>query len=52
MLPLPEFPYEMAQWGKAKVQLKCHIAFQRKFYSVTFEYLGEEADVRATQSTA
>ena len=51
MLPLPEFPYEMAQWGKAKVQPNCHIAFQRKFYSVPFEYLGEEADVRATQST-
>lgn len=51
MLPLPKSPYEMAQWGKAKVQMNCHIAYQRKFYSVPFEYLGEEVEVRATQRT-
>lgn len=51
MLSLPESPYELAQWGKAKVQPNCHIAYQRKFYSVPFEYLGEEVDVRATQLT-
>ena len=50
MLPLPESPYELAQWGKAKVQPNCHVAFQRKFYSVPFEYLGEQVDVRATHS--
>ena len=44
LLPLPESPYELAQWGKAKVQLNCHIAYQRKFYSVPFEYLGEEGN--------
>ena len=51
MLPLPESPYELAQWGKAKVQPNCHIAFQRKFYSVPFEHLGEDVDIRATQSS-
>lgn len=51
LLSLPESPYELAQWGKAKVQPNCHIAYQRKFYSVPFEYLGEEVDVRATQQT-
>lgn len=51
LLPLSESPYELAQWGKAKVQMNCHIAYQRKFYSVPFEYLGEEVDVRATQAT-
>lgn len=50
MLSLPTTPYELSQWGKAKVQPNCHIAFQRKFYSVPFEYLGEEVDVRATRS--
>lgn len=49
MLPLPESPYELAQWGKAKVQPNCHISYQRKFYSVPFEYLGEEVDIRSTQ---
>ena len=51
LLSLPESPYELAQWGKAKVQPNCHIAYQRRFYSVPFEYLGEEVDVRATQQT-
>ena len=51
MLPLPKSPYELAQWGKAKVQPNCHIAFQRKFYSAPFEHLGEEVDVRTTRST-
>lgn len=51
MLPLPKSPYELAQWGKAKVQPNCHIAYQRKFYSVPFEYLGEEVEVRSTQRT-
>lgn len=51
MLSLPESPYEISEWGKAKVQPNCHVAYQRKFYSVPFEYLGEEVDVRATQLT-
>ncbi|MBT9160970.1 MAG: hypothetical protein DDT26_02267 [Dehalococcoidia bacterium] len=51
MLPHPASPYELAQWAKAKVQPNCHIAYQRKFYSVPFEYLGEEVDVRITQLT-
>ncbi len=51
MLSLPQSPYELAQWSKAKVQPNCHIAYQRKFYSVPFEHLGEEVDVRATRLT-
>ena len=51
MLPLPPCPYELAQWSKAKVQPNCHIVYQRKFYSVPFEYLGEEVDLRTTQLT-
>ena len=51
MLSLPASPYQLAQWGKAKVQPNCHIAFQNKYYSVSFEYLGETVDVRATDRT-
>jgi len=51
MLPLPQYPYELAQWTKAKVQPNCHIVYQRKFYSVPFEHLAEEVELRATQST-
>lgn len=51
MLSLPESPYELAHWGKATVQPNCHIAYQRKFYSAPFEFLGEEVEIRATQLT-
>ena len=51
MLSLPESPYELAHWGQATVQPNCHIAYQRKFYSASFEYLGEKVDVWATQLT-
>jgi len=37
--------------GETKVQPNCLIAYQCEFYSVPFEYLGEEMDVRAIQLT-
>lgn len=51
MLPLPMERFELAQWSHAKVQPNCHIAFNKRFYSVPFEYLGETVDVRSTIST-
>ena len=51
MLPLPGDRFEFAQWSHAKVQPNCHIAFNKRFYSVPFEYLGETVDVRATINT-
>ena len=51
LLPLPQSPYEAAEWERAKVQRNCHVAYRRKFYSVPFEYLGEEVDIRATGLT-
>lgn len=49
MLSLPGSRFEMAHWAKAKVQPNCHVVFERKFYSVPFEHLGEYVDIRATQ---
>jgi transposase len=51
LLTLPKAPFELSEWKKAKVQPDCHIAFQGHFYSVPFEHLGEEVEVRATMST-
>ena len=51
MLSLAASSYQLAQWGKAKVQPNCHIAFQNKYYSVSFEYIGETVEVRATSQT-
>lgn len=49
LLPLPESPYEPAEWDSARVQRNCHVVYLRKYYSVPFEYLGEEVDIRATR---
>ena len=51
LLSLPESPYELSTWSTAKVQANCHVAHQRKFYAVPFEYVGETVDIRATEST-
>jgi transposase len=51
LLTLPKVPFELSEWKKAKVQPDCHVAFQGHFYSVPFEHLGEEVEVRATMST-
>lgn len=49
--PLPVYPYEYAVWKKAKVQNNSHIAFAKKFYSVPYEYIGHEVDLRISSSS-
>ncbi len=49
--PLPLYPYEYAIWKKAKVQNNSHISYGKKFYSVPYEYLGQEVDLRITGRT-
>ena len=52
MQTLPEQGYEYAEWkSDLKVAPDCHIAFQKKHYSVPFEYVGKTVDVRATLRT-
>ena len=47
--PLPQYPYEYAEWRKAKVQSNSHIAFDKKYYSVPHEYIGQEVELRITK---
>lgn len=49
LLPLCTTPYELAGWSPAKVQINSHISFDKHFYSVPFEYLQKEVDVRFTR---
>ena len=49
--PLPAYPYEYAVWKKAKVQNNSHISFDKRFYSVPYEYIGYEVDLRITGTT-
>lgn len=48
--PLPEYPYEYAQWKVATVQLNYHIAIDYQNYSVPYEYVKKKVDVRYTRS--
>lgn len=49
--PLPQYPYEFAQWKTATVQLNYHIAIDYQNYSVPYEYVKKKVDVRYTRSS-
>ena len=49
--PLPASPPECARWAKAKVHGDCHIQFDRAYYSVPWQQVGERVDVRATETS-
>ena len=51
LLPLCSQPYEVAEWSLAKVQVNSHISFKKHFYSVPYEYLQKEVQVRSTRQT-
>jgi transposase len=50
-LPLPERPYEYAEWLKAKVNIDYHIEIDHHYYSVPYQLLKERLDVRLTATT-
>jgi transposase len=49
--PLPENPYEYAEWKKARVNIDYHIEVDHHFYSVPYQLIKEQVDVRLTSST-
>jgi len=49
--PLPETPYEFAQWKKARVNIDYHIEYDKHFYSVPYSLIHQEVYVRATERT-
>lgn len=51
LAPLPAAPYELASWKKAKVQFNYHITLDFMHYSVPYELIGKDVDVRVTDST-
>ena len=50
-LPLPQRPYEYAEWTKAGVNIDYHIEVDHHYYSVPFPLLRERLDVRLTATT-
>jgi transposase len=49
--PLPERPYEFAQWKKATVNIDYHIEVDHHFYSVPCRLVRETVDAKVTAST-
>ncbi|NLL87188.1 MAG: IS21 family transposase [Syntrophomonadaceae bacterium] len=48
LLPLPASPYELATWKKAIVQYDYLIQVDKNKYSVPYEYIKHEVDIRVT----
>lgn len=48
---LPAEAYEFAVWKKARVHIDYHVEFDKHYYSVPFELIGEEVFVRVTERT-
>jgi len=51
LLPLPEAAYEFATWGKAKVNIDYHVEVDHHIYSVPYQLIHEQLDVRLTAAT-
>ena len=51
MRPLPETPYQLSHWSKARVHIDYHVEVDHHFYSVPHRLVGEQLDVRATATT-
>jgi transposase len=50
LLPLPASSYELATWKKATVPFDYHIFVEKMYYSVPYEYMKHQVDVRVTRN--
>jgi len=50
LIPLPGKPFELSTWKTATVQFNYHIAVDKMYYSVPYEYIKYKVDVRLTAS--
>lgn len=48
---LPATPPECASWSQAKLHGDCHIQFDKAYYSAPWQRIGEQLDIRATETT-
>lgn len=52
LLPLPEKPFEFAEWKIGlRVNVDYHIEFETNYYSVPYQLIHQEVDLRATVTT-
>ena len=50
LIPLPDKPFELSTWKIATVQFNYHIAVDKMYYSVPYEYIKYKVDIRFTAS--
>jgi transposase len=48
---LPEKPYQYAEWKKATVNIDYHIAIDHHYYSVPYQLVKEQVEIRLTPTT-
>jgi hypothetical protein len=48
LIPLPDKPFELSTWKIATVQINYHVAVDKMYYSVPYEYIKYKVDVRLT----
>jgi len=49
--PLPPIPYEIAEWVYGRsVNLDCHVVFAKNRYSCPYQYVGQKADLKITDT--
>lgn len=51
LTPLPATRFELCDWKTATVQFNYHIAVDKMYYSVPYQYIKNKVDVRITEST-
>jgi len=49
--PLPPHRYEMGEWTKVRVNIDYHVEARHNFYSVPYQLVRQEVDVRLTSRT-
>jgi len=49
--PLPEKPYEYAEWKKATVNIDYHIVIDHHYYSIPYQLTRQQVEVRLTPTT-
>jgi transposase len=50
MKPLPPHPYELAEWKRARVNIDYHVEFETNFYSVPYQLIRQEVELKVTSS--
>jgi transposase len=49
--PLPETPYVLAEWKKARVNIDYHVELEGHYYSVPYLLIHEAVEIRYTRAT-